>query len=495
MVSGNRVVPAVGLDRSTASAAAEKLPFIPLMTHPLNGRSVKVYKVAFDGTLNDVARIDSEERPTIVAHIKERIGARYYPGPGMQSPHFRNFPDALLGYSSAAIAERAEKDFFEQASQWLAVDPNVEIRVFVTGFSRGAAIARHFMNNVTRDWLACSNCSSNSGPEFFAVLYDTVATFQKEALELSLPPSVNYLIHVVAKDEPRPDFVPLLDIEDEGDALTVGRQAKSFESKRVHLLALPGSHSDIGAAYPEGVGDVYRIMTEIWLHELGLIRQNCWESFTDAFVAGKHDSRGWLDMLRFAVAPNSSKSAPRKFDTKRAQAITPQRRRAINLRLEQLENANVLRGEGTIVFTVLKPSVSITLERHGQDLKLLGVQPEYIDPASLRYREVEGVRRLTYRYFPPHDQTESNIVLSDDVWSRLSEYRPSVLSYTQLETPKGNTYISVDVDGTSIIPQEAKSGAVTNITDVRYQCDRSSDGTLVSPLKVFNFSDDAARVQ
>lgn len=504
-ISGNKVVPTVGSDREPVSALTElDSNLIPLLTQPLNGRQLKIYKIAFDGTLNDATRKPADERPTVVAHIaqlisaKDDINSRYYPGPGMHNPTYINVPDAALGYTSAKTAQEAEHDLIEQATKWVAADPNVEIRVFVTGFSRGAATARHFMNIVTRDWghgVDCKQCSDGNSPEFFAVLYDTVATFQMESLDLSLPPSVNFLIHVVAIDEFRPEFEPLIDAEYrpgrevpskyESALPIVASERERHQSWRFHLIEVPGSHSDIGASYPEGVGDVYREMTEIWLRSFGLIQQNCWELLNDPYSAGKHDSRGWLDKLRFAPSPNSARSVSRATYVERAQVLSEEVERTLKKRLDSLVEANFRRTEGIMQIRREQPSLRMEIVRHGQSLVLLDLQSPYADRRSFRYEVREGVRRASFRYLHPFEVNQTDVVLNDDIWSRLKDGMPSVLSYGVLRTPDGGIYISADVDGVFVSVTKGNEGPTKTISSAQFNCARGPDGTLESPWKAF----------
>jgi hypothetical protein len=110
----------------------------PLITTPELGKRIHIYKVAFDGTMNDRLRIPLDERETLVARIARTTGAIYYPGAGMQGRDI-SYSDAATGASSMEIASRAAREFYKQAEKWYNQDSHSEIRVFVTGFSRGAA--------------------------------------------------------------------------------------------------------------------------------------------------------------------------------------------------------------------------------------------------------------------------------------------------------------------------------------------------------------------
>ncbi|ERH65998.1 hypothetical protein N172_16075 [Pantoea dispersa EGD-AAK13] len=182
--------------------------------------------------------------------------------------------DAATGRSSMAIAADAEKKFYAQARIWLKQNPETDIRVFVTGFSRGAATARHFINIVSNHWGQYFNSDINS-PRFYALLYDTVATGQQDRLILNIPQDVDYLVHFVAIDEARNWlFIPTID-EDKTPLL---RGVQFFPTNRINTIYLPGSHSDIGASYSKGIGDLYITLTEQFLYMMGLAQTNCWEN-------------------------------------------------------------------------------------------------------------------------------------------------------------------------------------------------------------------------
>lgn len=485
--SGSRPLSITATDRKLVEAADEKLKFgIPLITHPLNGRPVKIYKVAFDGTMNDAARVSADERPTVVAHVATRVDARYYPGPGMQNLYFMNWFDGLVGFTSAGIAQRAEHDFFVQASTWLAADPNVDIRVFVTGFSRGAAIARHFMNIVEQDWPRSSvgTVAPDSAPHFYALLFDTVSTGQMDTLQLSLPASLDYLVHMVAKDEPRSLFVPVID----GDAhdATVAQilgVADGFSPDRVSLIVLPGAHSDIGTAYLDGIGDIYRDMSEQLLFKMGLLSQNCWESFDDPFVHGKHDSRGSFDLLSGRAAPNSDRSVGRSYYVMPAQRLSDARNAIIASRLYALSLANAERNSGTTSIRSQKQDLVLKVKREGQEVKVLAYTPSLIDASSFKFSVRDGVRRLDYRFVAPYNTRTSSLVLFDAIWKRLPEGQIATLSYGTLQIGD-KTHLAIHVDDILVSSDEATVEPTLQVQTGHYRCKHDAEGNAVSPINV-----------
>ncbi|AMO93199.1 hypothetical protein CFter6_0468 [Collimonas fungivorans] len=487
--SGSRPIAVTATDRELVEVTYKKPESsVPLITHPLDGRSVKIYKVAFDGTMNDATRVSVDERPTVVAHIAKRIEARYYPGPGMQNEYFRNWLDGLVGYTSTSIAQHAKREFFVQASAWLAADPNVEIRIFVVGFSRGAAIARHFMNIVEQDWPKSSAgvVAPDGTPHFYAMLYDTVSTGQMDTLQLSLPASLDYLIHMVAKDEPRSLFVPVIDRDDhDTTAPSNSGITNPFNVHRINLLILPGAHSDIGAAYEVGVGDNYRDISEQFLYKMGLLSQNCWESFDDPFTQGKHDSRGIFDLLSGRSAPNSDHSVTRSYYIKDAQLRSDVRDADIASRLYALSLANMERGSGTArIRSHIEDNLVLKLKRQDQGVTILEYAPSSIDASSFKFSITDGVRRLNYRFLAPYNEHGSSLVLSDAIWKRLPEGQTAKLSYGSLQTGD-KTYLAIHVNDILVSSDEATVSPSSQIQTEGYRCKRDAEGNAISPINIY----------
>lgn len=103
---------------------------VPLITAPEPGKRIHIYKIAFDGTMNDRLRIPLDERETLVARIARTTGAIYYPGAGMQGRDISNY-DAATGTSSMEIASCAAREFYDQAEKWYNQDSHSEIRVLL----------------------------------------------------------------------------------------------------------------------------------------------------------------------------------------------------------------------------------------------------------------------------------------------------------------------------------------------------------------------------
>ena len=110
----------------------------------------RLFVASFDGTGNDA--INDPEHRTNVFRINDainrngdaRIHSEYLAGPGTQ----RDFPsriwDGATGYTYDRRTEEMYRRFIEQAARWKAADPQADIRIVETGFSRGAEQAAGF---------------------------------------------------------------------------------------------------------------------------------------------------------------------------------------------------------------------------------------------------------------------------------------------------------------------------------------------------------------
>lgn len=492
-VSGNNSIPAKHTDSIKFYRALQIPRNAPLISHEIDGRHVRIYKVAFDGTLNDRERVPSDERETIIARIATLVRAnKYYPGVGMQGEG-TDMQDALTGGSSTRTAEVARNKFFEQAKRWLSEDSEAEIRVFVTGFSRGAATARHFMNIVSKEWdelsfrasqLAVGNSSSL---RFYVLLYDTVATGQQGQLALSLPSRVDYAVHFIATDEPRSLlFRPTVDI----DADASPTDAEYFGDgptppKRLNNLYLPGAHSDVGASYPEGVGNLYVLLTEQFLYMMGLTKTNCWDIRYDPFVGGKHDSRGILDKLFGSPDPDSVKDVNRQAIGIKMAILRDQEKAETENRLRALWNANGERMASTFTSIRNSPMASFKLRWSGLELEPIGTSDEVIS-TSVKLTKSDDIFQLGFVFV--EGNAEANVMLTPSVLSRIST-DGSVVSMTYLDV-RGTSSIAIFVDDvlSDLIPTQ--KGPETRLRPDRDYCLAQADGSSKIPLEVLVIHND-----
>jgi hypothetical protein len=322
LFSGSREVPASAQARRLLKESSG-LSVSVNVVHSDDSQDITFF-VAFDGTLNDRKHVPKEEDATVVAKLFEyvaapeagtagarlgRIAKTYHKGPGCQfGPAC--WLDAATGYSSASTASQA----LEELRVFTASrSPDINLNVVVVGFSRGAATARHFLNLV--------NAASESGflrnaglrARSYAVLFDTVATGDAGALDLSIPANVELAIHYVAKNESRPLFAPVIDRDPVFEA--AAWKQLSPVTRRIWTFLVPGAHSDLGDSYRRGIGPVMTVHATSVLARMGLgepVSKNLCPSYAQAGQRGEecrtldeglHDSRGILDRLRGVGSP------------------------------------------------------------------------------------------------------------------------------------------------------------------------------------------------
>jgi hypothetical protein len=322
LFSGSREVPASAqarrlLDESSGWSAPVNL------VHRDDSQDITFF-VAFDGTLNDRKYVPKGEDATVIAKLFEyvaapetgmadaqlgRIAKTYHKGPGCQFG-LACWLDAATGNSSARTASLA---FDELRAFTARRSPDINLNVVVVGFSRGAATARHFLNLV--NGATESGFLRNAGlrARSYAVLFDTVATGDAGALDLSIPANVELAIHYVAKNESRPLFAPVIDRDPVFEA-AAWKQVSPI-TRRIWTFLVPGAHSDLGDSYRRGVGPVMTAHATAVLARMGLgapVSKNLCPSYAKAgqrgdecrtLDEGLHDSRGILDRIRGVGSP------------------------------------------------------------------------------------------------------------------------------------------------------------------------------------------------
>ena len=218
--------------------------------------------------------------------------------------------DAAFGYSSMRTANEAVKalQLFVKGRP-----AGADLHVVVTGFSRGAATARHFLNLVHKEGQSGFLKDAGLRTRSHAILIDTVATGDEGPLQLSLPSTVEMAIHYVAVNEARPLFKPTTD-EDPVFEAVAQRLGPSIR-QRIWTFRVPGAHSDLGDSYLRGIGPVMTINVMVAMSQLGLgapITVDLCPSLSRTgqtggdcrtLDEGLHDSRGVLDRLRGVGSP------------------------------------------------------------------------------------------------------------------------------------------------------------------------------------------------
>ncbi|WP_241798636.1 hypothetical protein [Pantoea dispersa] len=327
---------------------------------------------------------------------------------------------------------------------------------------------------VSNHWGQYFNSDINS-PRFYALLYDTVATGQQDRLILNIPQDVDYLVHFVAIDEARNWlFIPTID-EDKTPLL---RGAQFFPINRINTIYLPGSHSDIGASYSKGIGDLYITLTEQFLYMMGLAQTNCWENHDDPLLAGKHDSRGGLDILFGSQNPNTVMVVDRPAVIKETKPLTIIQRKNIALRLNEMWVANFRRMAGMYVAQSETALATITLRKSIEGIVPVSVSNN-IKPESLTLSPEGNAIRLRFRF--PMGKGENSLLLKPKVTRRI-KFEGSKIAFGFLESPP-DSYMATWVDNRLIelTPMTVSSEAVSKAP--HQNCVKQLDGTFRSPIR------------
>ena len=170
----------------------------------------------------------------------------YYQGVGTYGGWFNRFINQGLAFNSwdvSYILNKARNDFL---NHYRTGDT-----VLITGFSRGAALARRFVSLIEH---AINN--DDTPPFIFLCVFDTVASIGLPDLSTRKRPKfsvvfeygrtisniVKYATHLVSLDEKRKAFQPTL---------------MNHDPNRITEIWFAGAHSDVGGGYKkDGLADV-----------------------------------------------------------------------------------------------------------------------------------------------------------------------------------------------------------------------------------------------
>jgi RHS repeat-associated protein len=222
---------------------------------------------AFDGTWNDYEKM---KRPTNVRKLFDRYtGLRWYEegvGTAWYSRH-------IGGMTGAGGGNRIESMYNKLVDFYSTPDSTGENqKIDVIGFSRGAALARTFVNYINRKGGVTLRRPDGKPTGLvcpvrvrFLGLFDTVGSFGilpgnniNPGHDFSIPANVENVRHAVALDEKRGMF-PLSSV--------LSDPSKPFADPRIVEQGFRGAHSDIGGGYEDGDRSNFALM---WMHDEGV---------------------------------------------------------------------------------------------------------------------------------------------------------------------------------------------------------------------------------
>ena len=264
---GVSTYPATEADLATYRQAQQALSRlqVPVLYHA-NSPHERLFVAAFDGTGNDV--ISDPQHATHVGRFNAELEALqqrdphvrvgYVEGPGTQDRLIPELIDKITGHTYSARLEEMYDRLMRQAKAWRDEDPQADIRLVGTGFSRGAEQASGFARLLHERGIQdrsgrieARDARGNTVVEYTkpplvppgqvaqAVgLFDPVGTGEPAKHDRRLPSSVLSAVQIVARDERR-DAFPSTRIVPDGLS----------QDGRTLSVTVAGAHSNIGGSY------------------------------------------------------------------------------------------------------------------------------------------------------------------------------------------------------------------------------------------------------
>lgn len=264
---GTRLIPVTRKDLHLYDQAQQSLSHLsaPVLLHANNPHE-RLFIANFDGTGNDAA--NDPEHITSIGIFRQQlegISSRnphvftwYLSGPGTQPHIVPRTADGIFGYTYDSRIEDMYEKFIRQARIWREEDPDAQIRIVATGFSRGAEQAAGFTRVVhergIQDWQGEKNHHHFFGPNTVTyrnpplvapsqipqavLLIDPVGTGRPHDRNRQLPPSVVSGFQLTARDERRDAFssTPIIPMGVSADG-------------RFLNVTVSGAHCDLGGSY------------------------------------------------------------------------------------------------------------------------------------------------------------------------------------------------------------------------------------------------------
>lgn len=266
------------LSEAQEQQAKAVLNAVSAMTAPAQAGSRFV--AMFDGTNNSIYNPEGPpagESQTVVAKLFQGIesqrstsfmpfylgGVGAVPEPTEDAQGNTVFIKTGNDGTGNGCIERAERMYAELVKFARDLPAGTPLSLASSGFSRGAATARHFMNLVDEKGVKAEDGTWLYEPGTIrqsALLFDTVSTGQESLLSLGIPASADSVLHIVSADERRGMF-PLTSILP---------ARNSTADPRLNELWLPGVHSDIGGPFNSFASAVAELTAKTYLSKIGL---------------------------------------------------------------------------------------------------------------------------------------------------------------------------------------------------------------------------------
>jgi hypothetical protein len=258
-------------DVQTVIAAQEKLA--SMRVRPIDdgtNPNLVQLEISFDGTWNSRDDMIFDTNPALLNEM--------FDGPNDYQVGVGTTPASMLlgGLSGAGIhnrIDRAYENLVAEINRQKQANPDAQIVLITSGFSRGSTAARAFVNELNKRGvpdLASGDGRGNYGryhepPRIGAmILFDTVGsvgipgTNLNPGLDLSIPANAENVLHLTAGGEVRRPF-PL------SSAVDPSRP----DDERIAEIELPGAHSDVGGSYSNEYSRIALELAQGYLRRLG----------------------------------------------------------------------------------------------------------------------------------------------------------------------------------------------------------------------------------
>ena len=262
-----RTDPVTAADRKVYTKAAQEVGdlSVPRMFNSSDPHS-RFYIANFDGTGNDLWKDPEHATNVGKLHLQlvdagdreYRIHSNYIKGAGTQEGVIARTIDSATGGSYDERIEWMYSEFITQAKKWLDADPDADIRILATGFSRGAEQAAGFLRLVHERGIQNPEgrevIHQAFGPDIVKwtlaplrapgrvvmgeILFDPVGTGVPNNHDRQPTSSTVTGIQITARDERRNAF----------PSTQIIRPGRSADGRFVGVI-VPGAHSDIGGSY------------------------------------------------------------------------------------------------------------------------------------------------------------------------------------------------------------------------------------------------------
>lgn len=244
--------PLTQADRSAVTAIQRQIATMKpkRIDDPKNPNLVQI-ELAFDGTGDDREAMSHDTNPAILDDAFQ--GPKHYERGVATAPHdgiLHNIQDQYEFATGAGLQQRIDGAYnylVNEVNSIKTSNPNAEVVLVVTGFSRGAAAARAFVNELNKRGVPVKSSQQPDGSyaQHYAtphvgvmVLFDTVQMTANRGLDMGIPANVDNVLHLTARDEHRTTFGLTRAVDPTRD------------DPRITEVALPGGHGDIGGGNP-----------------------------------------------------------------------------------------------------------------------------------------------------------------------------------------------------------------------------------------------------